>query len=94
MPLKMHRPMMLVALALVLMGSQGWAAPPLEQPPMTNYMRSTVGTPDELSPLVPAEATKVKKIGNQWTCEIKGQPMVYNEAAARWEPQPQKPQSK
>ncbi|MCK9374949.1 MAG: hypothetical protein M0P73_02240 [Syntrophobacterales bacterium] len=93
MPLKMHR-LGLSAALMFLMWGNSWAAPPLEQPPMTNYMRSVVGTRDELSPLVPAEATKVKKIGNQWTCEIKGQPMVYNEAAARWEPQPQKPQTK
>ena len=31
-------------------------------------------------------ARKVCKVGNQWTCEINGQPMVYNEAASRWEP--------
>lgn len=72
--------------ALLLMGGSGLAAPPLEQPPMTPYMRSTVGTPDELSPMAPAEARKVCKVGNQWTCEINGQPMVYNEAASRWEP--------
>jgi hypothetical protein len=48
-------------------------------------MQSTVGTPDELSPIAPAEARKVCKVGNQWTCEINGQPMVYNEAASRWE---------
>ena len=72
--------------ALLLMGGSGLAAPPIQQPPKTSYMQSTVGTPDELSPLAPAEARKVRKIGNQWTCEINGQPMVYNEAASRWEP--------
>ena len=74
-----------VGALLTLLGN-GFAAPPIEQVPMTPYMRSTVGTPDELSPLAPAEARKVCKVGNQWTCEINGQPMVYNEAASRWEP--------
>jgi hypothetical protein len=71
---------------LLLMGVIAFAAPPIVQPPKTSYMQSTVGTPDELSPLAPAEAKKVCKVGNQWTCEINGQPMVYNEAASRWEP--------
>jgi hypothetical protein len=72
--------------ALLLMGGSVFAAPPIEQPPKTSYMQSTVGTPDELSPVAPAEARKVCKVGNQWTCEINGQLMVYNEGAARWEP--------
>jgi len=72
--------------ALLLMGGNVFAAPPIEQPPRTSYMQSRVGTPDELSPIAPAEAKKVCKVGDQWTCEINGQPMVYNEAASRWEP--------
>jgi hypothetical protein len=72
--------------ALLLMGGSGFAASEIVQPPKTSYMESTVGTPDELSPIAPAEAKKVCKTGNQWTCEINGQPMVYNEAASRWEP--------
>ena len=72
--------------ALLLMGGNVFAAPPIVQPPQTSYMQSQVGTPDELSPLAPAEAKKVCKVGNQWTCEINGQPMVYNAAASRWEP--------
>ena len=74
--------------ALLLMWGSGWASPPIEQPPMTGYMRSAVGTPDELSPLAPPDAKNVRKVGNHWTCEINGQAMVYNEAASRWEPQP------
>jgi hypothetical protein len=74
-----------VAALLVLAGS-GFAASEIVQPPQTPYMRSTVGTPDELSPLAPAEARKVCKVGNQWTCEVNGQPLVYNEATSRWEP--------
>ncbi|MFA5111730.1 MAG: hypothetical protein WC443_10020 [Desulfobaccales bacterium] len=94
MPLKLQRLGISAALALFLMGGNGWAAPPLEQPPLTNYMRSVVGTPDELSPLAPAEATKVRKVENRWTCEIQGQPMVYNEGTLRWEPQRQESQTK
>ena len=72
--------------ALLLMMGSGFAASEIVQPPKTSYMQSRVGTPDELSPIAPAEAKKVCKVGNQWTCEINGQPMVYNEAASRWEP--------
>ena len=78
---------------LILLGT-GFAAPEIVQPPQTPYMRSTVGTPDELSPLAPAGARKVCKVGNQWTCEINGQPMVYNEATSRWEPKPGEPKQK
>jgi len=70
---------------LIMLGS-GFAASELVQPPKSSYMQSTVGTPDELSPIAPAEARKVCKVGNQWTCEINGQPMVYNETSSRWEP--------
>jgi len=74
------------AAVLLLVGGNVFAAPPIEQPPRTSYMQSRVGTPDELSPIAPPEAKKVCKVGDQWTCEINGQPMVYNEAASRWEP--------
>ena len=59
----------------------------IEQPAMTNYMRSQIGTPNELSPIAPAEARNVRKVGNQWLCDLNGQAMVFNDAAARWEPQ-------
>lgn len=59
----------------------------LKQPGMTDYMRSRVGTPDELSPLAPAEAKNVHKVGDQWVCDMNGQTMVYNNARAAWEPQ-------
>jgi hypothetical protein len=71
--------------ALLILSGSALAASEIMQPQQTPYMRSTVGTPDELSPLAPADARKVRKVGNQWTCEINGQPMVYNEAASRWE---------
>ena len=59
----------------------------LEQPGMTDYMRSQVGTPDELSPMAPAEARNIHKVRDQWVCEVNGQTMVYNNATACWEPQ-------
>jgi hypothetical protein len=59
----------------------------IEQPPMTTYMRSQIGTPNELSPIAPAEARNVRKVGNRWMCDLNGQAMVYNDATARWEPQ-------
>jgi hypothetical protein len=57
------------------------------QLPMTDYMRSKVGTPDELSPIAPAEARNVRKVGNQWLYDLNGQVWVYNAAAGRWQPQ-------
>ncbi len=88
MQLKINLAGMTVA-ALLLMAVSGLAAPPLEQPPPTSYMRSQVGTPNELSPLAPAEARNVHKEGSQWTCELNGQVMIYNEATSSWEPKPQ-----
>jgi hypothetical protein len=64
------------------------AALRLEQPAMTDYMRSRVGTQDELSPIAPPEARSIHKVGNQWVCEVNGKTMVYNNASACWEPKP------
>ena len=86
MHVKIQLAWMAAVAALLLMVGSGLAAPQIEQPPKTSYMQSKVGTSDELSPLAPAAAKNVCKVGNQWTCEINGQPMVYNEAASRWEP--------
>jgi len=94
MQVKIYLAWMAAVVAVLSMLGSGFAATEIVQPTQTPYMRSTVGTPDELSPLAPAEARKVRKVGNQWTCEINGQPMVYNEAASRWEPQSQAIQKK
>ena len=59
----------------------------IEQPPMTDYMRSQIGTPNELSPIAPAEARNVRKDGNRWRCDLNGQGMIFNDASACWEPQ-------
>jgi hypothetical protein len=67
------------------------SAPPggvaIKQDPMTSYMQSQVGTPNELSPLAPAEATNIKKTGGRWTCDLNGRAMIFNDAASCWEPQ-------
>jgi len=74
------------ALLLTVLGSGCAPSSGYKNPDVEATAQRTKGTPDELSPLAPAEAKKVCKVGNQWTCEINGQPMVYNEAASRWEP--------
>jgi hypothetical protein len=94
MHVKIHLALLAVVVGLLAGLGSGLAAPQIEQLPMTPYMRSAVGTPDELSPLAPAEARKVKKVGDRWTCEINGQPMVYNDATSRWEPQSETSQKK
>ena len=48
-------------------------------------MKSAVGTPDELSPLAPPEAKNIRKVGNQWMCDMNGQVMRYNAATSVWE---------
>jgi len=80
---------MAVAASLLLILTSGCASSeaPLTQPPKTSYMKSAVGTPDELSPLAPLEARNVRKVGKNWLCDLNGRVMIYNEAAARWEPQ-------
>ncbi len=60
----------------------------VEQVPMTNYMRSQVGTPNELSPLAPAQAKNIRKVGGQWLCDIAGQVYVFD-GVSRWIPQSQ-----
>jgi hypothetical protein len=80
---------MAVAASLLLGLTSGCASSeaPLTQPPQTSYMKSAVGTTDEMSPLAPPAAKNVRKVGNHWLCDVNGRVMVYNEAAASWEPQ-------
>lgn len=93
---------MVAAAALLIILGSGCASPPaghpssagqqsavqVEQVPITRYMRSREGTPDELSPLAPSEARNVRKVGHKWSCDWHGQTMIYNNATSRWEPQP------
>ncbi len=53
---------------------------------MTSHMKSAVNTPDELSPLAPPEARNIRKVGNQWMCDLNDQVMVYNDVTGNWEP--------
>ncbi len=58
-----------------------------EQVPITDYMRSQVGTPNELSPIAPAEARNIRKVGHDWCCDLNGQSMVFDSATSCWVPQ-------
>ena len=60
----------------------------VEQVPMTNYMRSQIGTPNELSPLAPANAKNIRKVKGQWLCDLNGQVYVFN-GVSTWVPQSQ-----
>jgi hypothetical protein len=62
------------------------AASSIKQPPMTSYMQSQVGTPNELSPIAPPEAKNVRKVGDHWMCVINGRDMIFNDAGSCWEP--------
>lgn len=89
MEVKIHFSGMAVVAAMLLILASGCASSSqqLEQTPMTNYMKSVVGTPDELSPLAPSEARNLRKVGNNWLCDQNGQVMVYNAVTGQWEPQ-------
>ncbi len=78
-----------VAISMLIMMGSGCASSPstIQQPVPTSYTRSTVGTPNELSPLAPGEGRDVRKVGDHWLCEVNGKTMVYNDATACWEPQ-------
>ena len=57
----------------------------IQQPSMTPYMRSQIGTPNELSPLAPGGAKNIHKVGDHWACELNGQTYIFN--GADWVPQ-------
>ncbi len=70
------------SLLLLLAGGCASSSSSMGQPP------SAVGTANEMSPVAPAEARNVRKVGNQWLCEVNGQTMVYNDASGNWGPKP------
>jgi hypothetical protein len=82
-------PLAVVVTSTFIISVSGCASSSKEiiQPPQTSHMKATVGTPDELSPLAPPEARNVRKVGNQWQCEVGGKTMIYDNAKACWEPQ-------
>jgi hypothetical protein len=74
------------ALLLLILGSGCVPASGYKNPDVEANTQRTQGTADELSPLAPVGGQKVRKVGNQWTCEQNGRLMIYNDAAACWEP--------
>lgn len=92
--IKIRLAVMAVAASLLLSLASGCGPQTIEQPKPTSYTKSTVGTPDEMCPLAPGEAKNIRKVGNQWSCELHGQTMIYNDATSRWEPQGQAGQKK
>ncbi len=84
---KVHFAGMALATAMLVVWA-GSCSSSSEQPPLTSHMQSAVGTPDEISPTAPAAARNVRKVGNQWRCDMNGQAMVYNSVSGKWEPQP------
>jgi hypothetical protein len=87
MQMKIHLSGMAVVATMLMILAGGCASSSTSQPAETSHMKSAVGTSDELSPLAPAEAKNVRKVGNQWMCDMNGQVMVYNSASGQWEPQ-------
>jgi hypothetical protein len=87
MSLKINLTRMAVVALLLFVFTGGCASSSLTQPSSTAYMQSAVGTPNELSPLAPPAAKNVRKVGNNWLCEVNGRTMVYDSAAACWQPQ-------
>ena len=59
----------------------------IDQPLMTDYIRSQIGTSNELSPVAPSQARNIRKVGNHWLCDLNGKEMIFNDASACWEPQ-------
>jgi hypothetical protein len=85
---KICRAGMAVVAALLIMGGIGCAsASGYKNPDVEITKQRTKGTPDELSPLAPRGASQVQKVGDQWTCELNGRVMVYNNVTSKWEPQ-------
>ena len=85
--LKINLSQMAIAasLLIILTGGCASSSSTLVQPAETSHMKSAVGTPDELSPLAPPEAKNIRKVGNQWMCDLNNQTMVYNSATSQWE---------
>jgi len=78
--------MAVVASLLTILGSGCTSSSAYKNPDVEATKQRTQGTPDELSPLAPVGGQKVRKVGNQWTCEQNGRVMIYNDAASCWQP--------
>ena len=80
MPAKIRLSGMTVAAALLVLLGSGCAEAPLQQPQKTDYMKTQVGTTNELSPLAPVGGCDVRKVGNKWACDLNGQTLIYKDA--------------
>lgn len=87
MQMKIHLSGMAIVATMLMILAGGCSSSSTSQPAETSLMKSIFGTLNEFSPLAPAEARNVRKVGNQWMCDINGQVMVYNKATGNWEPQ-------
>jgi len=79
--------MAVIASLLTILGSGCTSSAPYKNPDVEATKQRTLGTPDELSPVAPVGGQKVRKVGNQWTCEQNGRLMIYDDAASCWQPQ-------
>jgi hypothetical protein len=87
MNLKIYLAAMAVALLLLMtLGSGCGPSATYKNPDVEATKQRTLGTADELSPVAPVGGEKVRKVGNQWTCEQNGRLMIYNEATSSWQP--------
>jgi hypothetical protein len=84
-----NRFLQLAAAGALFVLLSGCASSPstIQQPVPTSYMKSAVGTPDELSPLAPPEGRNVRRVAGHWVCDVNGKTLVYNNASSHWEPQ-------
>jgi hypothetical protein len=100
MQIKIYFPSLAAAVSILLLWGSGCASSPsgpsspqtrgsgiyVEQVPITAYMRSQEGTPNELSPIAPSQARNIRKDGNRWLCEINGQTHAFDHASSCWQP--------
>ena len=74
------------SLLLITLGSGCGSSSAYKNPEVEATKQRTQGTADELSPEAPVGGQNVRKVGNQWTCELNGRVMIYNAAASSWQP--------
>jgi hypothetical protein len=78
--------MAVAAMLVTILGSGCGSSAPYKNLDVEATKQRTQGTPDELSPLAPVGGQNVRKVGNQWTCELNGRVMIYNDATSSWQP--------
>ena len=78
--------MAVAASLLIILGSGCGSSSAYKNPDVEATKQRTQGTADELSPEAPVGGQNVRKVGNQWTCELNGRVMIYNAATSSWQP--------